>query len=362
MNSLVEFLTFKPLATIDRFRLGMTVAAAQLHRDWKKLESIEIDKWLIRFGGRRVYQRLWGPMLAAKFDGNVKGVPATWIWSRLVRMKSTRDGANQRERAGHLVGGYATLLQAMARKIEQAGGTIHLNQKVDEVVVEGGQVTAIRLGDRRLPYGQVVITMQGPVAARLVPSADESWRNDLQRIPYLGIVCPLLVLDRPLAGTWTVNIADPSIPFTGVVETTSYIDPMYVGGHHLVYVPKYTAPGSRWQSASDDEIRRVWLDGLRRMFPTFEERWVRYFLIHRERYVEPLRHVGSTLRVPGVATPPQGLYLATTAQIYPALTNGESVTRHGAGAARLMLEDRVRPAPAVSGAAASLLARPQLES
>jgi protoporphyrinogen oxidase len=340
MNSLVEFLTFKPLSPIGRVRLGLTVAAAQLYRDWKPLETVTVSEWLTRFGGRRVYEQLWKPMLQVKFDGEIDRVPATWMWSRLVRMKSTRDGANQREKAGPLVGGYATLLGAMAKRIEAVGGTIRLRQPVSEVVQDNGKVVGLRLGSRLEPYHEVVVTMQGPVASRLVPGADSDWRSALESIPYLGIVCPLMVLDRPLTGTWVVNIADASIPFTGVIETTSYIDPVLVGGHHLAYVPKYTAPGSRWLSASDDDVRTAWFDALKRLMPSFDPGWVRYFLVHRERYVEPLRLIGSSVRVPEVRTPIDGLFLATTAQIYPALTNGESVTRHAAVAVKVLLDAR----------------------
>jgi hypothetical protein len=34
------------------------------------------------------------------------------------------------------------------------------------------------------------------------------------------------------------------------------------------------------------------------------------------------------------------LYLATTAQIYPALTNGESVSRHARDASKIVLGER----------------------
>ncbi len=42
MNNMVDFLRFPPLGWIDRFRLGITVVAAQLVRDWKKLESVSV--------------------------------------------------------------------------------------------------------------------------------------------------------------------------------------------------------------------------------------------------------------------------------------------------------------------------------
>src|SRR5690606_11034766 len=124
--------------------------------------------------------------------------------------------------------------------------------------------------------------------------------------------CPLLVLDRPLSEYWTINITDDRIPFTGVIETTTYIDPKYVGGHHLVYLPKYTAPGRDWQKKSDEEIKEIWLKNLEKMFPKFNRSGVRYFEVHRERLVEPLHNLNSSHLIPPVKTPVKGLYLATT--------------------------------------------------
>ncbi len=146
------------------------------------------------------------------------------------------------------------------------------------------------------------------------------------------------MLDRPLTGYWTLNITDDRIPFTGVIETTAYIDPQYVGGHPLIYLPKYTAPDSEWRQKTDDEIREIWLQNLETMFPNFDRSWIRYFLVHREAYVEPLHRLNATHLIPSVKTPIENLYLATTAQIYPALTNGESVSRHAREAAQVVLE------------------------
>jgi hypothetical protein len=79
---------------------------------------------------------------------------------------------------------------------------------------------------------------------------------------------------------------------------------------------------------SDTEIQAVWLENLEAMFPQFDRRWVRQFLVHRESYVEPLHPLNSTHLIPEVKTPIENLYLVTTAQIYPELTNGESVSQH----------------------------------
>jgi hypothetical protein len=92
------------------------------------------------------------------------------------------------------------------------------------------------------------------------------------------------------------------------------------------------------------------------MFPDFNRRWVRHFLVHRERYVEPLHWLNSAHLIPEVKTPIENLYLVTTAQIYPALTNSESVTRHAHQTAQFVLEKSsapVRPSARVAARMAS---------
>lgn len=327
MNNVVELLRFPPLGWMDRIRLGITVLYAQLIRDWRKLEGIGVEKWLVRLSGRHAYESIWLPMLIAKFDGGFDQIPATYIWARLVRMKSTRSGANQKEEAGHLVGGYITLIRSMVKRIEDAGGKIHLQTPVSEIMVADGQMQGVLVADHVHRFDKVVSTLQPPIFRRMIPNASAEYQDFLAHTQYLGIICPILILDRPLSEYWTLNLTDDRIPFTGVIETTSYIEPRFVGGHHLVYLPKYTAPGSPLQKTTDAEIKDIWIRYLELMFPQFDRSWIRYFLVHRERYVEPLHSLNETHFIPSVKTPVKNLYLATTAQIYPALTNGESVTR-----------------------------------
>jgi len=315
------------------------VVYAQTINNWRELEKISVEDWLVRIGGRRTYQNIWRPMLSAKFDGGFDNTPATYIWSRLVRMKSTRSGASQKEEAGHLIGGYISLIRAMAERIRAAGGKIHLNMPVKKIVMDQDQVKGLLVGDEIHACDLVISTLPPPVLSRMIPDTPDEYRDYLAQTSYLGIICPLLVLDRPLSGYWTLNITDENIPFTGVIETTAYIDPKYVGGYHLVYLPKYTAPGSPWQKKTDDEIRQIWLDNLKRMFPAFDQSSIKYFLVNRERYVEPLHGLNQTDLIPPVKTPVKNLYLSTTAQIYPALTNGESVSKHAQDSTDLIIRE-----------------------
>ena len=84
-------------------------------------------------------------------------------------------------------------------------------------------------------------------------------------------MCASLVLRRPLAPYYLTYLID-DLPFTAVVEMTALVDPAQLGGHTLVYLPKYV--GARRPAASsvpDDEIEAEFLAGLQRVYPAVDE-------------------------------------------------------------------------------------------
>jgi protoporphyrinogen oxidase len=239
--------------------------------------------------------------------------------------------------AGHLVGGYLTLANALADHIKATGGKVILNTPVEEVHIENGRATAICTKDEFIPYDAVIATLPVPLFRQLIPHAPLEYLEFLDRIRYLGLICPVMVLDRPLTGFWTLNIADDTIPFTGAIETTAYIDPQYVGGYHLVYLPKYTNPNGKWYHKADEEIQCTWIEMLEKMFPQFDRSWIQAFRVNREIWVEPLHPLDSSDQIPPIDIPVEQLFLVTTAQIYPELTNCESITRYARDAANAII-------------------------
>jgi protoporphyrinogen oxidase len=352
MSTPLEFLRFPPLSMLDRARLAYTILACRGIKDWRALEQRPVAEWLTGLSGRRAVEHIWAPLLRAKFDGDFSQVPATYIWSRLVRTTDTRTKGGSQELMCYLPGGYQELIDALAAAIRARGGTITTGATVEQLRVAAGRVLGLRVGGQDVDGDSVVITTQTPVARRLLPpeaaEVSERWG---QLEGFLGIVCMLLVLRRSLSPYYTLNITDKRIPFTGVIETTNLIDPRHVGGYHLVYLPKYVAPGSRYASLPDDELRSTFLGYLRQMFPDLRDEDIAAVRVGRERYVEPLHPVGATDLIPPVSSAVAGLYLANTGQIYPQLTNGESVctfARDVAGTVAAGQASTARPSPALS--------------
>jgi len=276
--------------------------------------------------GEKTTRHIWEPLLRAKFDGDFSQVPATYIWSRLVRTTDTRTRGGSQELMCYLPNGYQELIDALAAAVRARGGMITTGATVDQVRVADRRVTGLSINGAEYASDQVIITAQTPIARRLLPPEAADVSERWSRLEgFLGIVCVLLVLRRSLTPYYTLNITDERIPFTGVIETTNLIDPACVGGYHLVYLPKYVAPGSRYATMPDNELQATFLGYLRQMFPDLRDEEIAAVRIGRERYVEPLHPVGMTDLIPPIRSAITGLYLANTSQIYPQLTNGESV-------------------------------------
>jgi protoporphyrinogen oxidase len=169
----------------------------------------------------------------------------------------------------------------------------------------------------------------------------------------LGVVCGLLLLDRSLTPYYTLNIADPEIPFTGIIETTNLIAPDHVGGYHLAYLPKYVTANSSYVRLSDGELRALYLHHLGRMVPGFSESWIKHMFVFRERFVEPLHQIGKPRPVVPIVTNLPGLYILNNGQIYPDLTNCQASVRHALGALPTLL-----PRPVIDNGGAPVRPRP----
>lgn len=337
MSTPLDFLRFPPLSIVDRARLGFTILGARFVKDWRALEQIPVVDWLTGLGGRKTVEHIWKPLLRAKFDGGFDNVPATYIWSRLVRTTDTREKGGAVEKMCFLPGGYAMLIDALAKAVIARGGQVNTGVAVQQVLVADGRVTGLRLADGDIESEGAVLTLQTPIARRLLPpEAAEVNARWGALDSYLGIVCMLMVLRRSLSSYYTLNITDERIPFTGVIETTNLIEREFTNGYHLVYLPKYVAPDNVFAQMDDETLQRSFLVYLREMFPDFRQEDIAAIRIGRERYVEPLHPIGRTDDIPPFTTDIEGLYLVNSSQIYPQLTNGESAVTHAVNAAAVI--------------------------
>jgi protoporphyrinogen oxidase len=336
MANVRDFLTFPILSLRDRIRLGNIIIRSRSKRNWHELDIIPAKKWLVEVGGNEAFEQIWRPLLEAKFDGIYDDVAATYIWAWLNRMSAIRRGPRLQGSVGYLRRGHYSLIKALADQFVARGGRIESQARVREIDITGGQLQRVRTNTGSVEYDVLVAAIATPNFARLIPGADQAYLSRLDKSKYLGLICPVLILDRPLSSYWTLNLTDSSIPFSTIIETPHPEAPNY----HVVYLPRYTAPDNDWMGVSDDDIRAAWLSHLKPIFPNFDESQIRHFAVSRSRYVEPVYHVRTLENMPAVETPYPGLYLANTAQVYPELATSEAAIAHARHVAKVVKQRR----------------------
>lgn len=315
VSNTVEFLRFPLLGLIDKMRLAGTIIYASRANNWQALEQVSVEAWLRRWSGNRTYERFWRPLLISKLGAAYRDTSAAFIWATIQRLYAARNSGLKEEKFGYVRGGYARILKQFAKTLSERGVSVRMGVRIASIRASDGRVAIQHDEARTDNFDRVVITTAPSIAAALCPDLNASERARLSNVSYLGIVCASVLLSRPLAGYYVTNLVDDGFPFTGVIEMSALVPPDELGDHHLVYLPRYLAPGDDYASKTDDEIRSDFLVGLRRIFPDLREDQIKAFRLSRARNVMPIPTIGYSKTVAPLATSSSGLFLANSSQI-----------------------------------------------
>jgi protoporphyrinogen oxidase len=193
--------------------------------------------------------------------------------------------------------------------------------------VAGGRLRVRFKNGQEADYDRVIATVPNPVCMDLLPPQSNGLREALGRIEYLSLVCVTVLLKRALSPYYVTNLTDYGLPFTGVIEATNLISREDVGGHALVYLPRYTTFDDPVLKDPNDVVRDRFLDGLGRIFPDLSQNDVVEAAVHREGLVQPIQTIGHSGKISPVGTPVRGLFVLNNAMIKNATLNNNQVVR-----------------------------------
>ncbi|MFN0097637.1 MAG: NAD(P)/FAD-dependent oxidoreductase [Gemmatimonadaceae bacterium] len=336
LSTSLDFLRFPPLSLFDKARLAATIVRASRIQDGEALEAETVEAWLVRWSGRRTFERIWRPLLEAKLGTNWRRVSAAFIWAIIARMYAARRSGLKRERFGHLAGGYATLLTSMRQALESRGVVLRTGAFVERLQRAGSRVRVECAGAPALLADHAVLTIPTTRIAALLPELADEERERYARVQYQGVICASVLLDRPLGGYYVTNITDPGFPFTTVIEMSALVPPSTFGGLTLAYLPRYCPADDAWWGRSDDEIGAELLGGLRRLYPDLPTQAVRHIVISRAREVQAL----PTLHYRRDAVPPRTTSLGTVHVVNSAqILNGTLNANEGVALAEAAARD-----------------------
>ena len=333
----MDLLRFQPLALPDRVRLGLASLYLQRQRDWRPFEGFTAEQWLKRWAGENAYRVVWEPLLHGKFGNAAPEIGMAWFqWKMRLRFGSRRGLA--KEYLGYLVGSFGQVWEAMGQRVRQSGGHVYPNADVRRITVQEGRAVGIQVG---LPDGAlaaqaveaglahvdgdtasfsvdgVIATIPSTVLTRLAPELPHGYTRMLEGNRYKAVMCLILVLKHPISHIYWLNITDPSIPFVAVIEQTNLIGAEHYGGKHVAYLSNYIAKDAPLYQMRDEEVLEAYLPHLKKINPAFQRDWVEEWHLFREDAAQPIITTSYSQKIPPLATPIRGLYMANNTQVYP---------------------------------------------
>jgi protoporphyrinogen oxidase len=318
---------------LDKLRFGFVGLFLRLTNNWKALERHTAHAWMTRWAGRRVYEKMWEPLLVGKFGPYYRDVNMAWMWARL-KARSTRLGTFE--------GGFQAFADMLADRLRDMGIDVRLKAGVQSIRRQPAGALEINVAGDPAPttYDRVLVTTSPALLARLCPDLPETYLRGLLELKSMGALVMVLTLKHQLStqGYYWFNLPkEEGYPFLALVEHTNFIPPDMFGGDHIVYAGDYLEAGHEYFSLSDAELIQRFTPAFRKFNPAFTTDWVKKAWVFRTNYAQPVPLINHSRNIPSIQTPIDGLYFASMSQVYPWDRGTNFAVEIGRRAARMIL-------------------------
>jgi protoporphyrinogen oxidase len=308
----IALMRFPNMSLVDKLRYGLFAFVSAKRNIWPSLEHRNAKEWITTWCGPRVYKLHWEPLFQHKFYEYQNDISASWIWTRIRRIGRSRKSLMQEE-LGYLEGGTETLVNALARKIEKAGGRILLGNAAKRVLTENGRVTGVETSEGVIPADRVISTVPTPFISRLIPDLSAEVKGKYDGIPNIGICCLVFKLKRSVSPHFWVNIVESKFEIPGVIEFSN----LRQIKDTVVYVPYYMPTSHEKFSWPDERLLAEAFEAMKAIQPELEESDILDKRVARLRFAQPICGPGFGAKLPPVQTEIQGLQVADTCFYYP---------------------------------------------
>jgi protoporphyrinogen oxidase len=330
-DSIMKAILFPGLGFgLDKIRFGFVGLFLRLTNNWKALEKVTADSWMMKWAGKNVYEKMWKPLLVGKFGPFYQDVNMAWMWAR-IKARSTRLGTFE--------GGFQNFASLFGEKLRSMQVRIRLGAIVESIKREQDRLW-VRSDGKDEAYDRVLVTTSPNLLAKLSPDLPENYLKGLLELKSMGAVVMVLSLRQQLSkeGYYWFNLPkEEGYPFLALVEHTNFVSKDHFGGDHIVYAGDYLEVGHEYFSMSEEQLLDRFLPALKKFNPGFSRDWVKKVWVFKTNYAQPVPLVNHSKNIPSIETPIEGLYFASMSQVYPWDRGTNFAVEIGRRAARLML-------------------------
>jgi protoporphyrinogen oxidase len=308
-SSPIDLLTFSPISFVDRIKCGMSTAFLKYFPiPIKKYDTVSAKEWLLQYGGKKTYEKLWGPILEGKFSQYAAKIPLLWLQMRLY---------DRSFKLGYFDGSVKTLFDALIDKIVEKNGTITLGAEITGVEEKSG-VCFIYEKEKKHIFDKVIITTTSPIAEKLIKNKlPDTYRSLLSSIDHLGAICVILELKYSVQSQYWLNICERNVPVLVMIEHTNLIDKKHYNGRVIVYLANYIHRNNETYKLSDKEVIAEYTKMLQIINKNFNKSWIINAYVSRVPRTQTIFQIGAYKKIPKIKTPLKNVYLINIDQMYP---------------------------------------------
>jgi protoporphyrinogen oxidase len=337
----LDLARFAPLPLIDRVKLGMMAMRLRGREDWAEFERITCKDWIEENVSKKVFEKMWGPLLQGKYGDAYDQVAMAWLWSKIHLRFQSRQGS--RERLGYMMGSFFVYIDELERRLRGGGVDVFTSTAVASVTAEANRATGVALASgEHIAADAVVAALPSLLFKKMAPPLGEDYERKLEHVQWQGAVCMVITMKRSLSPIYWMNIGDRSMPFLALIEHTNFVGPEHYDGNHILYISNYLHQDHEYFGMDEDQLWAIFEPALRRVNPEFSSDWVTQRWLFKAPYAQPVIRLNYSAHRPGHRTPVEGLYLETMTQIYPEDRGQNYSIKMGDEVARMVVEDHAK--------------------
>src|SRR3990167_4274713 len=314
-GSPIHLLKFPKLGWVLKLRYALMVWTTLRINDWTTLDKINVTKWLVKWLGKKGYEKLWENLFYYKFYQHKDKLSAAWLGTRIKRVGKSRRSIFQ-ESLGYLQGGSETLLATLEAKINELGGKIILEASVEEILSKNGVVEGAKINNQLLNFDKVVSTIPLPYVPKIVPTLSNVTKKQINNIHNVGVVCVLFKLSQSFSSYFWINIKDKRKEIPGLIEYSN-LNAGMKENETIIYVPYYMPHDHSRYQLTDEAFLAETIRYFKIMRSDFSEKWILASKVTRYNYAQTVCTTNFFKKLPPMKSEIKNFYMADTAYYYP---------------------------------------------
>jgi protoporphyrinogen oxidase len=323
-TSPIHLLKFRPLPLFDRFRAGLVVLFLQKYKKWGKFKNISAYEWMKKYGGKKVTEIIWEPLLKGKFRKHYNDISMAWLWARIyVRANSRKEGLSK-ESLGYFRGGFQNFIDTLVDAINSKGGKIENNITVSGIDKDDKGKVLIQIDkEKPLKFDELVITTPSPVveslfSKRLLGLQEvREYISKIKNIKYLGVICLVFTSSQNISDYYWHNVNEQDSPFLVFIQHTNLIDKKNYENKHVYYICKYIDINDPFYNSDEKSISSEWFEYLGKIFNNFDAGQVSNQFLFKSKYAQHIVDKKYYNIVPENKEITKHIYLTNFSLIYP---------------------------------------------